>query len=532
MVPGGPRTRTDGIPAPYDDLLASLEASLREAKEAAAHSRRLEERFRTIIDTATDGFVALDLEGAVIEWNEGAERVFGIPRDDALGSDALECLFPPDRRSEHRARLAQLQVTGERRRKGRRLETVAWRRDGSTFDAELILWTIGDGPDRTINAFVHDLSERRRADEARSRLAAIVDSSDDAIIGKDLAGTILSWNQGAERMFGYSPAEIVGRPVPVIVPPDRHHEVDQVLDMVRRGERVPHHETARTTKYGSAIEVSLTVSSIRDATGAVIGVSSIARDITEQRWLASTLDTTLAALETALEEAKASEASSRRFLADAAHQLRTPMAGLRACAETLLRGATPSDRDALLAEIVRETSRASRVMTGLLRMARIDQGAELHLAACDVRELCRDEADRAAVLAPDLDILVESKGPDRRPRLDGDVVREIVANLLDNARRHAERCITLTLATVDGVLQVTVADDGPGLPPGSEEQVFERFVSLDNRGGSGLGLPIARGLARAHGGDLTYETGRFVLRLPVLPLERPDGSPRPERRQR
>ncbi len=523
--PRDPYTSGDGTLAAYDDLLEALEAGLREAREAAAHSRQMEERSRKIIDTATDGFVALDLDGTILEWNDGAERLFGIPRQEALGSDALERLFPPDRRAEHRARLERLQVTGERRRLGRRLETVAWRRDGSPFDAEMILWTIGDGANRTINAFVHDLSERRRAEEARYRLAAIVDSSDDAIIGKDLDGTIVSWNQGAERMFGYSPAEIVGRPVTVIVPRERHPEVDRVLGMVRRGERVPHHETTRATRYGQPIEVSLTVSAIRDASGTVVGVSSIARDITEQRWLASTLDTTLAALETALEEARASEARSRRFLADAAHQLRTPMTGIRACAETLLRGPTAAERDGLLADIVRETSRASRVMTGLLRMARLDQGgAQLHRVGCDVQALCREECERARVLAPDLEISVDACDLDQRPMLDPDIVRDIVANLLDNARRHAGRCITVRLTSRDGVLEVTVADDGPGITPGAEEQVFERFVSLDNRGGSGLGLPIARGLAEAHGGALAYEAGRFVLRLPLLPCERAGGA--------
>ena len=517
LRPDRPHTRIGQVADAYDGLLDALEASLEAAQDAAAHSRHMEERSRKIIETATDAFVAIDLDGSIIEWNDGAEGIFGIPRAEALAGDAFEILFPPEGRDEHRARLERLRVTGERRRQGRRLETVVRRRDGSNFEAELVMWTTGDGPDRTINAFVHDLSERRRAEEARHRLAAMVDSSDDAIIGKDLAGTIVSWNQGAQHMYGYAADEIVGRPITVIVPPDRHHEVESFLDMVRRGERVPTHETVRLTKHGVPIEVSLTVSPIRDATGAVTGASTIARDITEQRWLALTLDATLIALETALEEARASEASTRRLLSDAAHQLRTPMAGIRACAETLLRGPAPSERDRLLADMVRETSRASRLMTGLLKMARLDQGAELHPAACAVEELCCEEANRARILAPELDITVETDILNPRPNLDADAVREMVANLLDNARRHAKGCITVSVTSRDGALEVRVADDGPGVAPGKEEQVFERFVSLDNRGGSGLGLPIARALAVAHGGNLRYEAPAFVLRLPITP---------------
>ena len=515
LHPDRPHTRIGQMAAAYDEMLDALEASIHEAREAAARSRHMEERSRKIIDTATDAFVAVDLDGRIVEWNDGAERVFGLTRDEAMGRDAFEALFPSELRDEHRGRLQQVAITGERRRRGRRLETLALRRDGSIFVAELIMWATGEGGDRTINAFVHDMSERRKAEEARYRLAAIVDSSDDAIIGKDLDGTIVSWNRGAERMYGYTPPEVVGRHITVLVPPERHAEVEQALATVRRGQGVPHHETIRLPKHGPPIEISLTVSPIRDDAGTVIGASSIARNITEQRWLASTLDSTLVALETALGEARASDARSRRFLADAAHQLRTPMAGIRACAETLLRGPAPSERDRLLADMVRETSRASRLMTGLLKMARLDQGEELMPTACDLVALCCDEADRARVLAPDLDIAVEAADLLEQPALDADAVREIVANLLDNARRHARRRVTVTLATGDGAVEVRVADDGRGVTPGMEEQVFERFVSLDNRGGSGLGLPIARGLARAHGGDLAYVAGAFVLRLPV-----------------
>lgn len=517
LRPDRPHTRIGEMAAAYDEMLDALEAALAQASEAAAHSRHMEERSRKIIETATDAFVAIDLDGRIAEWNEGAARVFGLPSEMVLGRDAFETLFPPDLRDDHRNRLEQLRITGERRRRGRRLETVAQRADGSTFTAELIMWATGEAAERSINAFIHDLSERRQAEEARYRLAAIVDSSDAAIIGKDLDGTIVSWNQGAAAMYGYDPEEVIGRPITVIVPPERHEEVQRFLAMVRQGQAVPAHESVRLPKHGPPIEVSLAISPIRDATGTVVGASSIARDITEERWLASTLDSTLVALETALEEARASEALSRRFLADAAHQLRTPMAGIRACAETLLRGPPPSERDRLLADLVRETSRASRLMTSLLKMARLDQGEELALAGCDLAELCRDEADRARVLAPELEISVEA-GLDEPPELDANAVREVVANLLDNARRHAARRISVDIARHGDLVELRVSDDGPGVPEGMEERIFERFVSLDSRKGSGLGLPIARGLARAHGGDLVYEAGAFVLRVPLRPL--------------
>jgi signal transduction histidine kinase len=275
------------------------------------------------------------------------------------------------------------------------------------------------------------------------------------------------------------------------------------------------------------IQLDVTISPIRDGRGQVTGGSLIARDVTEQRWMAATLERTLGDLETALKGARESEARYRRFLADAAHQLRTPIAGIRACAETLLRQPAEHDRDALLLNVVRETSRASRVMTGVLRMARVDHGEILTFRTCDLVGLCADEVDRARALAPDLEVSLRVEGaPPRRPELDRNVVCEVLANVLDNARRHAAHRIDVVVDAADHTVEVRVVDDGPGVPDALVERAFDRFVSLDGKGGSGLGLPIARGLARAHGGDLTYEGG-FVLRLPTEAPVECGGAARP-----
>jgi signal transduction histidine kinase len=142
----------------------------------------------------------------------------------------------------------------------------------------------------------------------------------------------------------------------------------------------------------------------------VVAVSTVARDVTEQRWMAETLDSTLLQLQTALSEAQTAEESSRRFLADAAHQLRTPLAGIRGCAELLLRGAAESDRDRLLAVMVRETTRSAHLITALLRIARLDQGEPLPPGEVDVALLCEDEVERLSLLAPELDISLDVSG--------------------------------------------------------------------------------------------------------------------------
>jgi PAS domain S-box-containing protein len=352
--------------------------------------------------------------------------------------------------------------------------------------------------------------------QARAYLAAIVESSVDAIKAKTLDGTIVFWNAATERMYGYPAEEAVGRSLSLIVPEGERAQVERSMARLRRGEPAERVVTVRRRKDGSLIDVAVTISPIRDASGSVRGVASIARDITEEKRVAAQLDRTLVDLERALEQARASEAATRRFLDDAAHQLRAPITNIRACAETLLRDVTPAERDRLLAAVVGETSRASRLMSGLLQMARLNQRPALHLEPCDLVALCQGEANRAQATAPGIEVVLDRDGAVvGRPELDRHAVREALANLLDNARRHAASRIEVAVGRQDGWVWVRVGDDGPGVGPGQEEAIFERFVSLDHRGGSGLGLPIARELARAHGGELSYEAKAFVLRLPA-----------------
>jgi signal transduction histidine kinase len=218
----------------------------------------------------------------------------------------------------------------------------------------------------------------------------------------------------------------------------------------------------------------------------------------------------LDAQERALASAREAEARSRRFLADAAHQLRTPVAGVRAASEALLHNPQPDEQDRLVAHLAREATRTGRLLDGLLRVAQLDRGATPVRRPTDLVALLAEEVERQQALAPSLAIELDTAGDAVCP-VDADALREAVANLLDNARRHATDRITVRLRVAGGQALVRVADDGPGLAAGTEEAVFDRFASLDDRGGSGLGLPIARGIARAHGGEVVWRDGAFEL---------------------
>jgi len=238
---------------------------------------------------------------------------------------------------------------------------------------------------------------------------------------------------------------------------------------------------------------------------------------TELGSLALDFDAMLDALEGALLSTRMAEQSQRSFLADVAHQLRTPMAGIRVSTELMLLHAdgTAEERERLLGNLVRETTRVTRMINGLLRISRLDLDTALLLQSTDLVDLCRREVERQAEMAEvpiDLQVL---EAPATPVLIDPEQFQEALANLLDNARRFAHSRIVVTVSELDdGQVVVRVIDDGPGLAVADRERAFERFVTFGTGLGTGLGLPIARSIARAHGGELDHVDGAFELRLP------------------
>jgi signal transduction histidine kinase len=218
--------------------------------------------------------------------------------------------------------------------------------------------------------------------------------------------------------------------------------------------------------------------------------------------------------------ARASDERSREFLATAAHQLRTPVAGILASAEALATETSESRRRRLAQNLAGEARRIGRLVSALLQASRLDQGQRPQRQPVNIGDLCEDEVDITRARAPHLSITFSNKAAVGVMSASLDATREALANLLDNAARHANTSVTVILeAAVDRVM-ITVADDGPGLPADAEETVFERFVSLDGRGGAGLGLSIARALTRAQGGNVSWVGDRFVLWLPHVGIPR------------
>ncbi|HEY4219414.1 MAG TPA: ATP-binding protein [Gemmatimonadaceae bacterium] len=397
-------------------------------------------------------------------------------------------------------------------------------------------------------------------------LAAIVDSSDDAIIGKTLDSTIRSWNRGATRMFGYTPEEAIGRSVTMLIPPDLQDEEVQILSRLRRGERIDHFDTVRLRKDGSPVEISLSVSPICDETGTVIGAAKIARDVTEanrlrraERELSIQLEEQAVELEQQIDEAQSlqeeleqsneelhhavevgriaqehAEAANRaksQFLATMSHELRTPLNAIGGYVDLLdmgLRGSLTSEQRSDLERIRQNQSMLLHLIEDVLDFAKLESGRlQFRFADFPIDELLRR---LETFIAPTL----VKKGIAFRFAPCGDrivvhadrhKVEQILLNLLSNAAKFTDRgTIDVRCATLDHSVEITVVDTGRGIHAHLLEMVFEPFVQGEQNltrtaEGTGLGLSISRQLARAMGGDVTAisavgEGSTFTLRLP------------------
>jgi PAS domain S-box-containing protein len=359
---------------------------------------------------------------------------------------------------------------------------------------------------------------RRVADRAEALLAAVVESSEDAILTKSVDGHILSWNRSAERMFGYTAADVIGGLVTRLVPVHRQDEEMELLRRVSQGEPVVSFETERVARDGRVFDVSVTLSPIRDDGGQIVGASSIVRDVTARK-----------ALEASLRDA---DRRKDDFLAVLAHELRNPLSPIRNSAALLkLAGAADPMTARAAAVIERQAQHMGRLLDDLLDVSRITRD-RLELRRAPV--ILRDILDAAVeTVRPSLDALeqpVTTTLPEAPVQLDGDPVRlaQVFGNILNNASKYSERggAIRITAAVEDDEVTIAIADQGVGIAPEMLPHVFEMFSQASqsisrSQGGMGIGLALVKGLVELHGGRVTAESAgqargsRFTVTLPV-----------------
>ena len=378
-------------------------------------------------------------------------------------------------------------------------------------------------------ALQHATVDRRRADETRGRLAAIVESSNDAIVSKTLDGIVTSWNRGAERIFGYAAAEMIGTPISRLIPPERRHEFKAILERIRRGERVEHFETERVRKDGHRIYVALTVSPIRDASGTIIGASKVARDVTERKRAEAEREELLRVAEHARAEAEAANRAKDEFLAMLGHELRNPLAAMRnAVVSARLDDAR---RHRALEIALRQTDTLAQLVDDLLDVSRITQGRIiLRREIVDLADVVEAAVEATRDLVADRGHALSVSRPADRIAVEGDPVRleQVLVNLVTNAAKYTRPGghIAIALERDHDAAVLRVRDDGTGIAPEMLTRVFDLFVqgerTLDRAaGGLGIGLTVVRSLVALHGGQVEAQSEgpakgtEFVVRLPV-----------------
>lgn len=368
-------------------------------------------------------------------------------------------------------------------------------------------------------------------DTRLAHLAAIVEGSDDAIVSKDLHGIIQTWNPSAQRIFGFTPQEAIGHPMTILFPPDRIPEEAKILRQIAAGNRINHYETQRRRKDGTLVDVSVTVSPIRDASGRVVGASKIARDITVQK-------RTEAQLREANARLQRLDAERREFLNLVAHELRTPLTPIMLQLEMLQLTPDEPPEPGALARIERSMARLNALVEQILSMARLERGTlQLRLAQVDLCPALRETVTTFEQVARQAQVRLDlvCEGP---VTVVGDLDRlvQVFTNLLSNSVKFtpAGGSVRLEARRVDDRVELAVTDTGAGFTPQQAARLFQPFVRLDERKqGTGLGLYISRSIARQHGGDLEASSpgpGRgatFTLVLPALGPESPAGATQP-----
>jgi PAS domain S-box-containing protein len=493
------------------------------------------DHYAELFDNAPVCFITLTQTGVIREINLPGARLLS-PRQLLLRGVPLITFVAPE---ESRNFLTHLRLCRNNSDPTRALsvELKLARKPGEkpVFIELVSLPSMENEPGRAIfKSVFRDITEIKQMREVHRWLAAIVESSADAIIGRDLDGKIISCNRGTERLFGYGSAELVGQPMALLAPPELQDEERQILQRLRQGEKIEPYETIRRRKNGTLLPVSLTISPIRDHRGKIIGISNIVHDISHRKESERKMDESLA-------RERAANHAKDDFLAALSHELRTPLNPALLLASDGARNADFSPQARRDFDIIRNNVELeARLIDDMLDLTRITRGkltlekkpVDIHAALHDAVGTVRsDLAQKKIELVLDLDA--------GKPVVTGDAVRlrQIFWNILKNAVKFTPAGGKIAVKTSDSPgdkIVVTITDTGMGLEPKEIERIFGAFAQGTHQfGGLGLGLAISRAVVEMHAGSIRAESlgkGKGATFTIELPLDREMKKPEPELR--
>ncbi len=505
------------ITLPDPELVQTLGAissqlgHLVERKRAEEALRRSEMRKAAILRSALDCIITFDLDGKITEFNPAAERAFGYTQQEALGREMAALIIPESLRDSHRRGLALYNASNAGPAQGKRMELTAMRSEGREFPVEVAISRILIDGKPMFTAYMRDITERKEAARITSELAAVVAHSNDAIVACTLDGRIVSWNIGAERVYGYASEDMIGKPLDLLIPQDRLDEFPQALTAVRRGDSLANYETIRLRKDGKRISVSVTESPIRDESGRVSGLSSIARDITERK-----------RLEEELLQSQKMDAVGR-LAGGIAHDFNNILTAILGYSDLLI--GQIDERQWMfkhLTEIRKAADFAASLTHQLLAFSRRQP---LFLRVFSINETVNNmQKMLQRVIGEHIQIHTQLKAEIGRLKADPSQLEQVLLNLCVNARDAMPKGGSITIQTADVTyflddfysvnempageyVKLTVCDTGTGMTPEVKKHIFEPFFTTKDKGqGTGLGLATCYGIVKQTGGYITVDS--------------------------
>jgi hypothetical protein len=477
----------------------------------------------SILEAIPDAVAVVNQQGVMIQINSQMEAMFGYTREELIGQK-IEILVPERSRPQHDHHREQFHARPKIRRMGSGLDLNGRRRDGSEFPVEISLSPVTTGDGMIVLSAIRDISDRKRIEEdlrrvneeldrrksrelrdSQNRLALIVDSSQDAIIGKNLDGIVTHWNKGAEHIYGYTAQEMIGRPLSVLAPKEKSDEIPGILRKIRAGERVEYFESVRVTKDGRSLNVSISVSPIHDAEGQVVGASTIARNITGQK-----------KIEDQLRQSQKMEAVGR-LAGGVAHDFNNLLGIVTACSE-LLRSRVDANGLEYVDNIREAAKRGASLTRQLLAFSR-RQPVQNQLL--DVNERLKEVSKLLRpLMGDDVEIVLLPRSSSAIVEADPGQLDQVVMNLAVNSRDampHGGKLIIETGVfdfdegfarehppmTAGRYVMVAISDNGTGMDEATRSRIFEPFFTTKEIGkGSGLGLATAYGIIKQSGGHV------------------------------
>jgi PAS domain S-box-containing protein len=476
------------------------------------HAEEVKWQLAAVVESSVDAIITKTPDGVIVSWNAAAERIFGYRSEEVVGRHID--FFAPDERQAEEAHIISEVESG---RRVEHLETVRLAKDGRSVDISMTVSPIRDSEGRLIGAtrIARDISERKHAEEVKWQLAAVVSSSVDAIITEAPDGVIVSWNAAAERLFGYRSEEVIGRHIDFLVPRERQAEEARIVSEVNSGKRIEHFETVRLAKDGRNIDISLTVSPIRDSEGRLIGATRIARDISERKATELTLQRYNNDLERSNQELD-------DFAYIASHDLKEPLRGLFNHAQFLMEDyGDKLNKDGMrrLARLGQLCQRMEQLINDLMYYSRLGR-AELAIKNTDVNAVIAD-------IQKTMDVFIDERHaqivvPHSLPTAFCDPVRttEVFRNLIANAVKYCGNDSPLVeigfidaLDTASGVERDVfyVKDNGIGIEPEFHQEIFRIFRRLQapagaKEAGTGVGLAFVKKIVERQGGRIWLES--------------------------